>query len=353
MRRQIQRHLIAFGITLLCLLPLKASATAISGIYVFGDSLSDTGNVFQASLLAAGTGLPAPPYFEGRFSNGYLWVDYLAERLGFRLTPATQLSSDTANAISFAYGGATTGTSNTVNTALPGLQQEIQQFQQFVAQQKVNPQQKADSNALYTLWIGSNDYLNSEYFTSKIAETPEPSQPVNNISAAIRKLYDLGARHFLVANLTNLGETPLAQTLSPETVPLLNRLTRQHNLFLDRQLNSLQRSLPQLDLIRLDVHRLFEQAKLGQLSFSDVRTPCLNRATGQVCKNPDQHLFWDSLHPTTIAHRYVAESAAKMLQTQAKQQNSPKVSSFPGLMLLGTLSLIASAGVIWRKKRIG
>ena len=48
---------------------------AFSGIVVFGDSLSDTGNFF----LASGGAVAGPPYFEGRFSDGPVWVEVLAE----------------------------------------------------------------------------------------------------------------------------------------------------------------------------------------------------------------------------------------------------------------------------------
>jgi phospholipase/lecithinase/hemolysin len=73
-------------------------ASAYTALYSFGDSLSDGGNVFAASL---GT-IPAPPYFEGRFSNGPNWVDDLSAKLGF-LTPVTA-SADGGN--DFAVGGA-------------------------------------------------------------------------------------------------------------------------------------------------------------------------------------------------------------------------------------------------------
>lgn len=349
MRRQLRRQLLAIGIMLLCLMPFRASAGAATGIYVFGDSLSDPGNVFQTSLLAVGTGLPAPPYFEGRFSNGYLWVDYLSKQLGFQLTPATEVSPEAAvHAVSFAYGGATTGTDNTVDAALPGLQQEVEQFQQFVTQTKLDP------NALYALWIGANDYLpDGSLSNSKAAPhaAQQPAEAIRNIAAAIQALYGLGARHFLVTNLPALGATPLAQTLSSEVALSLNQLTQRHNQALNRELDRLQQQLPQLQLIRLDVNQLFQQAVAGKLGFTDVKRPCLDRSTGQVCANPDQHLFWDALHPTTAAHRYIATAAATTISAQWR--SAPQISSFSGLMLLGMLSLIAGVGAGWRNRRLG
>ena len=104
---------------------------------MFGDSLSDTGNLYRAT----GNLIPPPPYFNGRLSNGPLWVEYLAPKLNLTYTPQTN----------FAFAGATTGTLNTTLPIFPGLQQEVNQFT------ALNP--VADPAALYIVWSGANDYL--------------------------------------------------------------------------------------------------------------------------------------------------------------------------------------------------
>ncbi len=79
---------LSIAVTLLCLLSSQVLARAggqpFSRIVVLGDSLSDTGNFHQAS-----GGIP--PYFNGRFSNGRVWVEYLAENLGLELDPSDNL----------------------------------------------------------------------------------------------------------------------------------------------------------------------------------------------------------------------------------------------------------------------
>jgi hypothetical protein len=48
----------------------------------FGDSLSDTGELFDTELRAIGVGNPpAPLYYQGRFSNGPVAFDYLQDLL--------------------------------------------------------------------------------------------------------------------------------------------------------------------------------------------------------------------------------------------------------------------------------
>lgn len=57
--------------------------------FVFGDSLSDTGNLFQKT---AGLLPPSPLYFNGRFSNGALSVEQLAQSLGLSLSSSTNFA---------------------------------------------------------------------------------------------------------------------------------------------------------------------------------------------------------------------------------------------------------------------
>src|SRR5215470_1775254 len=74
--------------------------TAFSDVFVFGDSISETGNAF----LATGDVAAAPPYFEGRFSNGPVWTEILADSLGLP-APAPSLLGGT----NYGFGGAETG----------------------------------------------------------------------------------------------------------------------------------------------------------------------------------------------------------------------------------------------------
>lgn len=111
-----------------------ANSTPFSRIIVFGDSLSDTGNLY---LLSGG--YPPAPYAEGRFSNGPIWVEYLAAALGMSLAPDDN----------YAVGGATTGHEN-FNDGLfgmtyPGLQHQIDAFLATL------PPSGADSDALQSL----------------------------------------------------------------------------------------------------------------------------------------------------------------------------------------------------------
>jgi phospholipase/lecithinase/hemolysin len=326
----------------------KTIAAPYRKLYVFGDSLSDTGNVFNASQQYLGTGAPPSPYYQGRFSNGPVWIDYLAQTLNLTPTPIATVGSaqsspqPASDSVNFAFGGATTGTSSAVNAAIPGLQTQVAEFKQRFATQP------ADADALYVIWLGANDYLSGINRSGASLQEPDPSIPVQNILKAIESLYQSGARHFLVANLPKLGETPLVQREGAAAVQTLNRLSDRHNQLLSQQLDELQQTLPEADLIRLDIGRLYQQAKADRF-FSDLTTPCYNRTTGTICAQPDRHLFWDSLHPTTAAHRQISEHALTLLD----RQPAPQPTSFPlgGLSAIGTLGVLAGAGALWRLKR--
>lgn len=328
--------------------PERTIATPFQKLYVFGDSLSDTGNVFNASRQFLGTGAPPSPYYEGRFSNGPVWIDYLAQKLNLTPTPIAVLSnpqsseSSASDSVNFAYGGATTGTSSALNGAIPGLQTQVSEFKQLLANQTPDP------NALFVIWMGANDYLSSVDRANPNSREPDPSVPVQNITKAIESLYQSGARHFLVANLPDLGETPLAKQQGQTVVQTLNRLSDRHNQLLSQQLDQLQRTLPDLDLIRLDIGELYVQTS-DKGEFSDLTTPCYNRATGAVCAQPDRHLFWDNLHPTTAAHEQISDYALSLIDRPTATQ--PPSLPLGGLSAIGTLGVLAGAGALWRQRR--
>ena len=90
----------ALALALALSLTTPASAGPITGIVVFGDSLSDAGNVYAAT----GNKFPPAPYSAGRFSNGPVWVQQLGSKLGVPVpTPSMSGGSD------YAFGGAATG----------------------------------------------------------------------------------------------------------------------------------------------------------------------------------------------------------------------------------------------------
>ncbi|KOP27494.1 GDSL family lipase [Hapalosiphon sp. MRB220] len=257
--------------------------TIINELYVFGDSLSDIGNVFNAT---GGFHPSSPPYFQGRYSNGLVWVEYLASELALNHQQNTN----------FAYGGATTGSGH-----INGIPDLLTQVDSFL---KVHGQ--VDSNALYILWAGANDYLNG---------LNNPSLSIGNVSQAIESLSKAGAKNFMVANLPDLGNIPVTRKTSYSNI--LSSATIAHNLGLAKSLDVLKQKLGHdIQVIELDVHFLYREAiaNPAKFGFTNVTEACLKNCAN--FDNPDNFLFWDSIHPTTAVHKLLAKAALKELKTK-------------------------------------
>jgi phospholipase/lecithinase/hemolysin len=321
----VQKQIITTGFLLLSLIfPLKVLAKDYDNIYVFGDSLSDTGNVFNATN---GIIPPSPTYSNGRFSNGPIWVDYLASDLGLTLNLKNN----------FAFGGATTGTENIGLATLPGLQQQINNF--------VAENQTADSNALYIIWAGTNDYLS--YF---FGGDPNPTNTVANLSAALTSLVADGAKDIMVVNLPDLGKSPFANFDSQRS-DLFNTFSSEHNSSLNTEIQVLSQQLsPDTNIIELNVNSLFDRivAAPEEFGFTNVTNSCVSEdlsvvpidvPTQQVFCNPEEFLFWDEVHPTTTAHKLIGELAFSAL----KPVPVPEPSAGLGILaysILGAVSLL-------------
>jgi thermolabile hemolysin len=286
----VKKQILIAGIAIFSLIMVVLSNSAqnsnqINELYVFGDSLSDIGNVFEATGRVYP---PNPPYFQGRYSNGRLWVEHLASKL--------KLSPQKTN--NFAWGGATSGIDS---NGVPGLLTQVQNFVR--ANQEINPQ------ALATIWSGANDYLHG---------VSDPTISVENLSEAIALLSEAGIKQILVPNLPDLGKLPATRNNSNSET--LTALTNTHNLNLSQSLNQLKQQLNSgTQIIELDVYTLYQEAITNpeKFGFTNVSDTCLNEtfptsnlaSSLTICDRPAQFLFWDGIHPTTATHQILAEKA--------------------------------------------
>ncbi|WP_373530509.1 SGNH/GDSL hydrolase family protein [Nostoc sp.] len=337
----MKKQAVVAGFVLLSFtLPLKATAASFTKFYVFGDSLSDTGNVFTATggLVAPTTAIPQePPYFQGRFSNQQVWVDYLGDQLGLTPSPYITLNPTIPNqGINFAVGGASSGQGNAVvpNAPLPGVLEQVGLLTQPILQ--VN--QKLDPNALYAVWGGANDYV--------FGQATNATQTAQNLSDAVGLLASSGAKNILVFNLPDLGKIPFA--FATEQSNNLTALTNDHNNKLAEELGKFSNN-SDLNLISVDVFSLFNQvqANPGKFGFKDVTNPCLVgnfQTIISVCPQPNDYLFFDSVHPTTGVHQLVANAALAAIE--AKSVPEPAINL--GILALGAFGAV---GVVKRQQK--
>jgi outer membrane lipase/esterase len=275
-------------VTLICLMVIhcgRAQGGQFTGIVSFGDSLSDVGNDF----IGSGGTQPDPPadYYQGRFTNGGNWLDYLASDLGVA-APRPAL----AGGFNFAFGGASTGPGFT--TFVPGQQvpNVDTQIGMYLASNTPGPGQ------LFTIWAGANDLL--------LGNQSNPTVPAQNIANEITTLAGAGARQFLVPNLPLLGEIPLTNTLPASVRQGLDAWSIGFNQTLQAEVVPLEQmlgvSIHLVDIQGLFMNVIADPAKYG---FTNV--------TG-FAKNPsldgNGYLFWDLEHPTTAADQIIGGLAA-------------------------------------------
>ncbi len=267
-------------VSLLLLASATASATPITNLYVFGDSLSDSG----ALTFISPENCPPAPYFGCRFTNGPVWAELLAADLG--LSAATAYGGGT----NYAIGGQRTD--NVLNGQVPS----------FMASNGG----VADPDALYVIWAGSNDLFQN---------FANPTQAVDNIIDSILGLSALGAVDFLIPN-----------------VPIANLWAFEFNSRLAIGLDALDAG--GLNVTQFDVFNTFLDITLnpGDYGISNVTDPCLTSTS--VCANPDEYLLWDTVHPTAIGHQIIAAAALAALSVP-----EPAILGIFGMGLVGLLRL--------------
>ena len=280
------------ALALLALVALSATAVAgpFTNLVVFGDSLSDIGNISQATF---GT-TPGPYYSSGRFSNGPVYPESLATGLGL-----PTLTRSTSNGNDFAYGGArTSGTGGFEGIFICDVDEQLDQYLST---------RTANASTLYLLFAGANDFVNGQ---------TNVNVPVNNLSGDIGRLVAAGARQFLVINLPLLGNTPRYNG-NATTRDQYNTRTQSFNTALATMLSGVQTSNPALTVFQFDLAGLFNQVlanptDFGLANVTNSAAPGLQPGassynTSQLAPNPNQYLFWDDLHPTTAVHAILGQ----------------------------------------------
>jgi len=305
-RLGLRRSAVAAAIAFvsLCAVP-AAKASLYDSIFVFGDSLSDSGNVFTVTdLLVPGSGIPPAPYFDGRFTNGPNYVDRLAQKLG--LSAEALLRGGT----NLAIGGATASPTGPFPISL------VDQRDLYLALSG----NQARAQGLYVTWIGSNDIQNVLDaaiidFSSLGGAAAFLQQSVNDLRDTIVALGAAGAGTFLVPNVPLMGVVPKYTAFnSAELINLGNDLSIAFNAAVDQMLVELAQAPGAPRIVRLDTHALFSEALLSPATFglTNVTAACISGdifAPGTVCSNPDEYLFWDQTHPSARMHQAIGDLA--------------------------------------------
>ena len=326
------RHITGIAIGLAVLSgAAPARAGHFSDVFAFGDSLSDVGNLYAFAQEAHAMNpqvlvFPLPPYSNGQFSNGPVWVQDLAVALGNGpLTPAAINGND------YAVGGAQSGltyvNSDPYRIDLPD------QLIAFLADHSSAP-----SNALYTLSVGGNDLLAVlQDVQQKVLQnglSPADAQTevehvaqqaVSNIAGFAAFLAVGGAHNFLVMNVPDLGVTPYVMANGAAAAGFATAASRYFNTYLATVLAQVGNAYS-LNINIIDSFSLIDNivANPAGYGFTDATTPCWPGdlyGNGTTCAPSaaaqDTYLFWDQEHPTESGHALIAKAGLELVAEPA------------------------------------
>lgn len=304
---------------------------AINQITVFGDSLSDAGNVSIATFgLLPGPGyatrsVPGVPFAVGYYTNPQsgsgpagLWIDQLAGKIG---VPDPRPVLSPLGGSNYAVGSALTG------GTLP--QDMANQVLLFLGTHLGS----ASASSLYTFWGGADD----------VFAAANPVTAADNIAGEIQQVASAGGKDFLWLNLPELGKVPdlIGNTSAQIAANLASQAFDAEWLADVNHLDSLG-----INVIGVDVNTLFEQilTNPAAFGFSDVTHAC----DVTVGCDPNTFLYWDGKHPTTYADSLLATLA----YNDAFGAGPTATPEPPSVMLLGAalvgLALFGARRRAWR-----
>lgn len=321
-------------------LTATGNATAQS-VYSFGDSLSDTGNL---DGLTFGL-VPGSDYFDGRFSNGFLWVDYLSFGIAGELQRRdpgliAPFILPTSDGFNFAHGGSVSGSNGLSFDILLGgfstsLLQALPAFRTTDQAREFRDQRfffrrtfRAGSDDFATISAGGNDYLNG---------VTDVNFVVGNIVETLGILRQGGIRNTLILDLPSLGDIP--GEFGSSGASTLSSLSALHNVRLRDAADAFEGNNRGSNVSIIPVGRLFDliindadSNNGGVFGFTTVRPgddssgSCLG--DGLVLNAcPTSYLFYDDIHPTAGAHQLIGQVALSVVRADVATASSASARS--------------------------
>ncbi|KAF7843660.1 GDSL esterase/lipase 5 [Senna tora] len=321
-------------------LPRKHNAA----LFVFGDSLFDVGNNNYINPNTTQVKANYLPYGEtffkypsGRFCNGRVIPDFIVEYAGLPLIqpylfPGNQEYIDGVNFASAGAGALV----ETYQGFVINLKTQLSYFKRVSKKlkQKLGDAEAKSlvARAVYLIHIGSNDYLalaqNSTLITS-YSPQKYVDLVIGNLTIVIQEMHKQGGRKFGLLKLAPLGCVPLVKALvngsEGSCLEELSSLVRMHNIALSVQLQKLEKQLEGfkyslnnfygevLDAINYPSKyglKVGDEACCGSGPYRGYYT-CGGKSEVkdyyELCENPNEYLFFDSIHPTEKANEFFSQ----------------------------------------------
>ncbi|CAL1354192.1 unnamed protein product [Linum trigynum] len=334
------------SLLLMMMLGSLSEAQMVPATFVFGDSVVDAGNNNYLPLALAKSNYPhygvdfPTKKPTGRFSNGKLPSDLLAEKVGLPAPPpylSIKNKKDKNGSISipltglnFASAGA--GVFNETGNQLGSHISMTEQVEDFsTVYSKLSEvmgsggASKSVGKSLFLIVIGSNDML-SYYGSSDLRKKFTPEQRFNQMTSTLKSqlemLYGYGARRFVVAGLLAIGCAPVQRlnTKNYECDQELNSFCNAHNQILRSMLQQFKSDHSDLSYTYFDTYTFFldlldnaanyglTETKAGCCGAGKLEAQFFCLPLSAYCKDRSTHVFFDRLHPTEATYRLVVDA---------------------------------------------
>ena len=270
-----------------------------SDLLVFGDSLSDMGNARSALNVP-----DVPPYWQGRFSNGPVWVEHVSDRMGL----STSIGTGSSTGDNRAFGGSQTGAGNSY-IVLPNVGTQITAY-------FANVQTTVPAGSIVALWAGGNDFLYGSANSNVI---------VTNMEAHIRQLSTAGATEFIIPNLPPLELTPEILSRTQAQQSTIRSEVISYNQKLSNLVGNLSAEL-NLTIHMVDAWSIFHEIVQNEehFGFTDTQSAACRGGVSllplPICNsgdpispNVDEYLFFDKAHPTRVMHQTIGHLAIEAI----------------------------------------
>ena len=265
-------------------------------LLILGDGWSDNGNHFQL------THKPSSPYWEGRFSNGPVWSEYLAQR--FELIPDPELHPDYPRQQAFK--------SYAIHSSAIIKQHQLRNKHSSRLAMQVRHYLKHPFQKTQATWVvlfeGMNDLLNTRCKKQPFECT---HQLIDAQSDLLHTLAQNELTEFIVFNLPHLSRLPLvANHQSNDERQRIDQLGKYYNRRLLITLSEFRKAHPHTKLTLIDTDQLLD-AITPQFSLP-ANVPCMTKKVCDIDTQED-YLFWDDKHLSTKAHYLVAQHVAEKM----------------------------------------
>ncbi|XP_050388258.1 GDSL esterase/lipase At2g23540-like [Argentina anserina] len=326
-----------------------AETEGLGASFIFGDSLVDSGNNNYLPTLSKANMRPNGIDFQasggnptGRFTNGRTIGDIVGEELGQPNYALPYLAPNATGkailyGVNYASGGA--GIMNATGRIFVnrvGMDIQIDYFNETRKQiDKLLGPSKAkeyiSKRSIFSITVGANDFLNNYLLPvlsigARISETPDAfiDDLITHFRAQLTRLYQLGARKFVIGNVGPIGCIPYQKTINQlnpdQCVELPNKLALQYNGRLKDLLAELNDNLPGSTFVYANVYDLVSEliTNYDKYGFSTASRACCGNGgqysgivpcgpTSSMCSDRSKHVFWDPYHPSEAANLILAK----------------------------------------------